>query len=272
MITPIVLVVHVSTQFIPVKVFILVLNMCICCTRIDYWIPDQEWEKTETINCWSCPDIIKLPTLPAGLINLYCGQTFIYRLPALPSGLRELCCWDTEITKLPLLPSTLTDLVCHNTKINRLPTLPNSLSRLDCDDTNITELPPLPDGLLELICDSTNITQLPPLPRGLTRLECGGRILKIPPLPESLVELYCQNTNIIDLPPLPVGLERIIVQNTWVEHPTNTVLAENLTILIKTQRKLRKKLDRKKFLHRLSNRYLLKKIFSPQITAIILSY
>lgn len=173
-----------------------------------------------------------------------------------------------EYTVIPTLPDDLRDLYCCNTNVDYLPLLPARLEFMDCSYTKISHIS-LPDSLTWLDCGYTRIRQLPPLPITLELLDCRGtNMIQLPPLPAGLQILYFCDTNVTRLPNIPIGLEHLDCGNTWVEHPSNPTLSKNLAILVKVQRKIKNKL----YLHRLSKQNLLKKIFSPQITQLILSY
>ena len=110
--------------------------------------------------------IHSLPELPAGLKQLYCGETQISALPELPTGLTHLHCGRTQITVLPELPTTLVDLGCSFTSIKTLPELPKTLRHLSISHTQISELPELPEGVNTLYIGNTPLQQIIPYQPG----------------------------------------------------------------------------------------------------------
>lgn len=175
-----------------------------------------------------------------------------------------------RIAKIPLFPDNLQSIDFRQSTIKKLPPLPAGLRELWCSYSRIDQLPDfLPTGLQWLYCRNTKIAQLPPLPTGLRHLDCSNsNIIYLPEIPGGLEGLYCRNTNITQLPPLPASLLDVDCRNTWIKHPSNPKLKKKLRILAKIQRKIKNKL----YLRRLSKQNLLKKIFPPEITGLILSY
>ena len=85
-----------------------------------------------------------LPSIPEGIVILYCHHNQLSFLPSLsyycashnstktqkallfvslPSSLKELRCDNNQLVELPLLPSSLQYLYCHNNQLTFLPEL-----------------------------------------------------------------------------------------------------------------------------------------------------
>lgn len=180
-----------------------------------------------------------------------------------------MCGWCQDITQLPSLPKRLQWLYCTSTRITELPSLPSTLICLECGHTTITRLPTIPGTLRSLYCWETNITVLPEMPESLIELDCSStQITKLTKLPDNLEQLSCSDTHLTEIQEFKTELETLHCQNTWIKHYSNPSLKKNLAILRKVQRKIKNKL----YLRRLSKQHILKKIFSPEITQMILTY
>lgn len=91
--------------------------------------------------CQFNPALKELPALPSSLEKLICRVCDLHSLPALPDGLQELCCDDnSNLTKLPQLPSTLKALCARNCQLFSLPPLPDTLHDIDVSNNYLTEL------------------------------------------------------------------------------------------------------------------------------------
>lgn len=103
-----------------------------------------------------------LPMLPPHIKKLSLFKVELTELPSLPAGLEELyCAHTTKLTSLPELPATLTSLSISNSPICRLPTPPNSLKHLNCSYTSLEQLPECPDGLVDARLMKNKLTTLP---------------------------------------------------------------------------------------------------------------
>ncbi len=89
--------------------------------------------------------LTSLPSLPANLRELNCGNNNLTELPALPKGLQILNCAENKLISLPHLPPNLVRLICTNNNLTKLPALPASLRVLECSHNKLISLPKLPD-------------------------------------------------------------------------------------------------------------------------------
>jgi hypothetical protein len=192
--------------------------MCIICSK-DYD------EKTETINCWNCKYVNSIPYLP-NLKSIYCSNTRITNIPPLPN-LVILQCVNTKIMTLPDLPK-LQKLYCSNSKIKHINGF-NRLTDLVCNYTNVLSISNLP--MLEYLeCKKTRINTLCNLPR--IRLAICDYCYSLFKLELNCIYRadYCH----------------------WLETDKETIDS-----LIKTQRIIKRYLNRREFIIRLIlNRYL----------------
>lgn len=167
-----------------------------------------------TLDCGNAPlgatpnSLTSLPSLPAKLETLICGDNQLTSLPVLPSSLIILRCYKNKLTQLPALPNSITHIDCHENLLDSLPTLPIALMDLVCSLNNLTNLPALPGSLSVMECNRNQLTELPELPASLNYLKCSSNLLKsLPPLPSKLISLECNANYLTKLPDLPAFLD-----------------------------------------------------------------
>jgi len=127
--------------------------------RIDEWVSRDD---TTYVLDLSNLNLIKLPSLPSRLKELYCNYNQLTKLPELPQGLEVLGCQCNQLTELPSLPSSLKSLYCYDNQLIKLPPLPPNLIILHCKKNQLTLLPPLPQCLEELYYYGNPLQYPPP--------------------------------------------------------------------------------------------------------------
>jgi hypothetical protein len=139
-------------------------------------------------------------------------------------------------------------LYCNGcTALTEIPILPN-LTKLFCSGcTALTEIPILPN-LTKLFCiGCTSLTKIPNLPK-LTRLYCSGctALTEIPSLPK-LTLLYCYGCTILTKIPSNLNLDELECDECkWI--PYNDEYNENLSLLVKAQKIVKRKLGTRKLI------------------------
>lgn len=160
-------------------------------------------DSVEIINCWSCPNLKCIKSIPPNLKTLdcsFCNNFTLSGIHEFPKTLKKLFLSECiYIKKLPTLPEGLEELNCSFTEIDNLE-LPKSLKILSCISTNITSLN-LHEGMEEIIVNGCKLKEIS-FPKSLIKASltsCTTLELVDIPLNSNLVELHCSFCNIKSL-------------------------------------------------------------------------
>jgi uncharacterized repeat protein (TIGR01451 family) len=160
-------------------------------------------------------NVLNLPPLPAGLLNLSIGSNYGINIPILPAGLETLGIDNLNLTELPPIPNTLTYLWALNNNFTTLDLFPPNLEILYLNSCpNLTSIENLPNSLQQLFAPNCSISYIDNLPNSIGYLDLvGNQLISLPNLPTSAMTINLQNNNLTSLPSFPPVIYELFLSN-----------------------------------------------------------